>query len=353
MKKEKGITLVALIITIIVLIILAAITLQTLVVDGVLNLAMQGSINYSQAQSNEISMLNELNGKLQDVTKELGDDGEEPAPPGPTDPTDPPKPGVDPIPVNPNEAPTDPNKKIVNLQNEAGVEEWVPYYDDGTNKYIISWDIIPKDSVSDEIQSNKDSSGTEVKWNMRTASGAGQEVVKSDFWRKYSYETPPENANSIWCEKLLHESYWTDFYDTSYGEAAIGSPTLEMFELAYNARYGNEEKVSSKWLFWAGKGNGYSVGLKNGGKLTHTEDKSFFLDDEIYLLATPENGAVNVNNDGPFYPMFVVIESDGGPSQREAEGNLRPVIKLKSNIGIRDNGTNLELYDTTTGKTVN
>ena len=75
MKKEAGITLVALIITIIVLIILAAVTLKTLVVDGVLNLASQGSINYSQAQSNEVSMLNEMSGKLDDTLKQIQDVG--------------------------------------------------------------------------------------------------------------------------------------------------------------------------------------------------------------------------------------------------------------------------------------
>ncbi len=347
MKKEEGITLVALIITIIVLIILAAVTLQTLVVDGVLNLAMQGSINYAQAQSNEISMLNEMNDKLYDVTKELGNDGEEPDPPGPTEPS------VTPTPVDPNQPPTDQNKKIVNLQNDANITEWVPYYNDGTNIYIISWDSIPKDTVSDDIQSNKNSEGTEVTWDMNEASGAGQEVVESDFWRKYLYKTPLDHENSIWCEKLLNTSYWTKFYNNNYGVEAIGAPTLEMFEVAYDARYGTEEKVSYKWTFFEGEGNGYSVGMLGDGKLTHTEDRAFFLDDKNYLLASPDIATEYFFGDGPHYTRFIGVSRDGEPTECLGKGNLRPVIKLKSNIGIRDNGTNLELYDTTTGKTVN
>ena len=49
--------------------------MKTLVVDGVLNLASQGSINYSQAQSNEVSMLNEMSGKLDDTLKQIQDVG--------------------------------------------------------------------------------------------------------------------------------------------------------------------------------------------------------------------------------------------------------------------------------------
>ena len=70
-------------------------------------------------------------------------------------PTPSPEPSVDPVPIDPNQPPADPNKKIVGLQNDAGINEWLPYYDDGTNKYIISWDSIPKTSVSDEIQSKE------------------------------------------------------------------------------------------------------------------------------------------------------------------------------------------------------
>ncbi len=80
MKKEEGITLVALVITIIILIILAAITIKYLLIDGFIELATQGSINYSHAQNNEVSMLNEMNSKLEETAGELGNIGKEPDP---------------------------------------------------------------------------------------------------------------------------------------------------------------------------------------------------------------------------------------------------------------------------------
>jgi len=49
-KEEKGITLVALIITIIVLIILAAVTIITFTDSGLLETASKGTQNYANAQ---------------------------------------------------------------------------------------------------------------------------------------------------------------------------------------------------------------------------------------------------------------------------------------------------------------
>ena len=53
LREEKGITLVALIITIIVLIILAAVTIMTLTNDNFIGTAMNGTQNYANAQHYE------------------------------------------------------------------------------------------------------------------------------------------------------------------------------------------------------------------------------------------------------------------------------------------------------------
>ena len=52
LKNERGITLVALIITIIVLILLSAITILELNEYKMLNTVMEGSVNYQQAEIN-------------------------------------------------------------------------------------------------------------------------------------------------------------------------------------------------------------------------------------------------------------------------------------------------------------
>lgn len=72
-KSQKGITLVALVITIIVLLILAAVTLQlTLGEHGIFNLAEKAGKNYTNAQNEELNgingMYNTANAVIYNVT---------------------------------------------------------------------------------------------------------------------------------------------------------------------------------------------------------------------------------------------------------------------------------------------
>ena len=65
-RNERGITLVALIITIIILIILAAVTINTLTHDGLADMAIKGAQDYDKAQQNEMNMLNDIDSMVRD-----------------------------------------------------------------------------------------------------------------------------------------------------------------------------------------------------------------------------------------------------------------------------------------------
>ena len=67
-KSEKGITLIALIITIIVLVILAAVTLNSIFGSNIIGLATNGAINYSEEQQKELGMLDEVSDLLGEIT---------------------------------------------------------------------------------------------------------------------------------------------------------------------------------------------------------------------------------------------------------------------------------------------
>lgn len=74
-KKEQGVTLVALIITIIVLVILAAVTINVALKNNFIGLATKGTENYAGAQVEEMATLNELGEFLISTTsaiKEIG-----------------------------------------------------------------------------------------------------------------------------------------------------------------------------------------------------------------------------------------------------------------------------------------
>ncbi len=67
-KQERGITLIALIITIIVLVILAAVTLNSIFGSNIIGLATNGAINYAEEQQKELGMLNDVSDLLGEIT---------------------------------------------------------------------------------------------------------------------------------------------------------------------------------------------------------------------------------------------------------------------------------------------
>lgn len=65
-KQEKGITLIALIITVIVLLILAGTAISSIINDGVLSYTKNALVKYEEAEKNEQEMLNQLENSLID-----------------------------------------------------------------------------------------------------------------------------------------------------------------------------------------------------------------------------------------------------------------------------------------------
>ncbi len=74
LKGQKGITLVALVITIIVLLILAGVTITlTLREDGIFKTAEKAGENYTQAQRDELEGLNSFQNTLDRVIENVTD----------------------------------------------------------------------------------------------------------------------------------------------------------------------------------------------------------------------------------------------------------------------------------------
>lgn len=71
LRQENGITLVALIITIIVLIILAAVTIMAVTKNGMIDKAIQGTENYANAQYYEVNELEHASNTLNKVVSNI------------------------------------------------------------------------------------------------------------------------------------------------------------------------------------------------------------------------------------------------------------------------------------------
>lgn len=75
LRKEKGITLVALIITIVILIILAAVTINAVIHDGFIGVAINGTQNYAKEQYREVDEVSKLADKLNDAIDKINGGG--------------------------------------------------------------------------------------------------------------------------------------------------------------------------------------------------------------------------------------------------------------------------------------
>ena len=109
--KEKGITLIALVITIIVLLILAGITISlTIGNQGVITRAQQASKNYKDAEEQEQDELNKFDGEVEEILEEIGNPSKEQdsnVDQGEEEPDNPPSPDEPDTPDGPDES--DPN----------------------------------------------------------------------------------------------------------------------------------------------------------------------------------------------------------------------------------------------------
>ena len=234
--------------------------------------------------------------------------------------------------------PVDPNSSsakdlIITASSSAGVTEWQPFYNDGTYNYVISYDYVPYNSTymsSSNTKLRKGNGSYYVGWD-EIPSSSYKKV--SSFWRKSQANAITDNTSKC-AASLLNTTWWSYYVITTYGDQAIGSPTLEMYEDAYNARYGSNSLSYSQGTYGL-------IATGTPGLTDHT----FCIDEYEHagalLLASPgtwegyAGHLVSVQHDGKFIY-----------SQWYTNGNigLRPVVRLRAGVKIlKTSATTAEL----------
>ncbi|MCI9275651.1 MAG: hypothetical protein HFJ24_06875 [Clostridia bacterium] len=130
-RQEKGITLVALIITIIVLVILAAVTINAAFNSGIIDTAVNGAVNYADAQKKEQITFDDLDKNIQDIVKQIEDYNIGGNNPEPTEPkaNAPVYEGTGLIPIYHN------GNTWVDLTSSSTEDEWDKWYDYENKKW--------------------------------------------------------------------------------------------------------------------------------------------------------------------------------------------------------------------------
>ena len=354
-KGSKGITLVALVITVIVLLILAGVTIATLTGNnGILTRASEAKNESEESAIREKIKLCALSSRIntsgdisyttliEELDRTFGQN----------------KYSINPQNANTSEWTVTVNNvseliigrqptlaNVITSENYGdsvnysanGINDWKIFYNDGNNIFLITSDYlnntkIPNIGISVE-GINK------VFWTEKDLIYKGSEDINKNIAKKYMLSCldtcKKNNINMRIVAGLLDTNKWEDFVDKNVAETAIGSPTLEMFCASWNQKGyvklycdnfdnkgyyigGNSKPTSFKYEIL--NNVGYNDTLYYPYKAA-TEDGCFG-----YILSSP-SASDNAH--------IMRISSAGNVNYRwwsaPADG-LRPIVCLKSTV---------------------
>ncbi len=263
--KERGITLIALVITIIVLLILAGVTLSIVLHTGIIDNSQKAVESFQIASAKEqIDMeifgsydgtgkinINTLNDNLIKNLKNVYFKGQILSETN----------RIEELPVvvtyNGVEVKIgNGSGKFTNMitannygdkvkYTANGISDWKIFYNDNKNVFLISSDIIPNDKIANEkiTKSGTYRAYLEAK-NISTTVGASSvsdDIAQKFLWSYKSQYPTSLRANSRALSQMFFDTEnWSNFVDPNYAEDAIGAPTLEMWIKSWNEKYPND-----------------------------------------------------------------------------------------------------------------
>ena len=262
-KKQKGITLIALIITIVILLILAAVTIDV-AIDGKLFDTAKDAVDKTNDRVSQVQAeIDEIMSEWEKLEGN-GTGGEIPD-------TTPPEEEIVTATVIDQNPTLYYGKEVENYgviyDNTADASnKWRIFYADENNIYLIADDYIHIDYAPDAgIYEINSYDGTNYVLSLDEVSEYydGAEDIDSTFGEKWLSEYYPTNKTSTnfnirKVAYMLDTSIWNPIYKNDYAEYAVGGPTLEMYCASY------KDTHQSKYIEYTADSTGYQVKW-NGG----------------------------------------------------------------------------------------
>ena len=314
-KKNSGITLVALVVTIVVLLILAGVSINLVVgQNGLINRAKEAARKTQEAAEGEQK---EFDTATDYIKQTIG--------------------------VTAAGITAEDYGKVVTNYNADG-KTWEIFYADKENVYLITRESCGNQSLSVAVDENSGYNGT--------SDFDGSEEFKKKYpavqagWLNKIY-IPSENGMGILkysssyenmkcAEYLLDSSVWNQKYlDSSKADWAIGGPTLELFVEAYNKKYLNKKvkiiepkEYGYNWNDDLYKSN--SLGIKDDNMESSNKSSNIFNHGYAYWIACPCS-----DYDGNFMRIVDYDYSCVGGGGYDFLEYIRPMVCLKSNIKLK------------------
>ncbi|MBR3002146.1 MAG: type II secretion system protein [Clostridia bacterium] len=226
----------------------------------------------------------------------------------------------------------------VNYSSPNGVNDWKIFYNDGINIFLITSDYLPIDKVPDESNMSTKNSFI-ASWSTAPSSLDINNQQLRLFQSSDQIVLKNEYANSRCVSKMLNTGVWESFKDNNYADYAIGGPTIEMYCKSWNEKgytridYQNDE-------------NGYYIGTEeplstavNLGDYGSSEEETGYYDSLYYPHRGDDDGTCwgywISSISGTTWDYLYTIKSDHcgiGPSKYFASRALRPIVVLKSTV---------------------
>ena len=242
--------------------------------------------------------------------------------------------------------------KVTNYTSTNGQDDWRIFYSDGTHIFLITGDYVDL-SVANRLNSNTGITLTGNKYRIcwETAPSSLQTVedtVKTRFMAT-GYTLNSSNSNSKCVSTLLNASNWESYKDNNgMAEYAVGGSTIEMWMDSWNKRYQNDKLYCNNT-----NDTGYYVGTSSKPTNTYVESSVMSAKDgylyyphhervsdgdrtcDCYWLASPSandrGSVIRVNYSGLVCGRLNYLYTYVG---------LRPVVSLNSEIKV--NATDAE-----------
>ncbi len=231
--------------------------------------------------------------------------------------------------------------------NSTGINAWKIFYADSSNIYLIADDYIRYDycpsSPTGEI-TKYDDYKLSMKGNMIINYQNGSEhitdakikALNNDYFNVKKYSSTRENMKAV--AYMLDANVWKVFQGDK-AEFAIGGPTIEMLMKSYSQKYNVDYRAQA--------GNSIGYHMSNDGGTTWFEfDVKFSESDDLYMIRSIDRAfsmwiaspcMYDPNNKSD---KLLVMAYNGTISENSYDGTLtgfRPVVCLNSNVELEKN----------------
>ena len=239
-------------------------------------------------------------------------------------------------------------EKVTNYTcpNTTGVSTWRIFYADAENIYLIADDYI---SFENAPNGKKGTLITKKRTNYRLS--MDNVVVKdydgatsidsiiankwiSSYWKNNSTSTNP-NIKAV--AYILDTNAWNPLYRGENAEYAIGGPTVEMFVKSWNDTHSGDKQIECEA---ESNSNGYKVKFANGSYSTYIQGLAQNEYNSIYIKSDNSNAnAMWLASPSAHSSAYLMSANYYGRLSNYYYGNdypgFRPVVCLKSKVKLQ------------------